>query len=65
MAQRLFRAARTADMPLEVYNMRGGIFQWAMEDREVVDGDGVKATVVHPYSAIWGKLLPWKLRAVL
>lgn len=65
MAQRLFRAARNADIPLEVYNMSGGIFQWAIEERDIVDREGVKAAAVHPYSSLWGKLLPGKLRAVL
>ena len=65
MAQRLFRAARNGDISLSVYNMRGGIFQWAMEERDIVNSKGVRADVVHPYSMIWGKLLPWKLRAVL
>ena len=65
MAQRLYRAARNADVPLELYNMSGGIFQWAMEDRDIVNSGGAKAAAVHPYSALWGKLLPVKLRAAL
>ena len=65
MAQRLFRAARTVGMTLDVYNMCGGIFQWAIEEREIVNREGEKAAVIHPYSTVWGKLLPWKLRAVL
>lgn len=65
MAQRLFRAARTDNIPLDVYNMHGGIFQWAIEEREIVNEDGIKAAVVHPYSSVWGKLLPVKLRAAL
>ena len=65
MAQRLFRAARTADIPLEVYNMEGGIFQWAIEEREIVDTNKQTAATVHPYSSVWGMLLPGKLRASL
>ena len=65
MAQRLYRAARTADVPLEVYNMAGGIFQWAIEEREIVDTEGRKAAAVHPYSSVWGMLLPGNLRAAL
>jgi hypothetical protein len=65
MAQRLYRVARTADISLDVYNMAGGIFQWAIEERDIVDNDENKAAEVHPYSSVWGMLLPGKLRASL
>lgn len=65
MAQKMFRAARTDNIPLTVYNMQGGIFQWAIEEREILNREGVKTTIVHPYSSVWGKLLPVKLRAAL
>ena len=65
MAQRLYRAARTEDVSLDVYNLQGGIFQWAIEEREIVDTEGEKAAAVHPYSSVWGMLLPGKLRAAL
>ena len=65
MAQRLHRAARSSNVSLDVYNMEGGIFQWAIEERDIVESDGQKAAVVHPYSSVWGMLLPGKLRASL
>lgn len=40
----------------EPRNLEGGIFAWANEGREVVrDGRPVRA--VHPYDAVWGRLL--------
>lgn len=65
MAQRLYRVARTADISLDVYNMEGGIFQWAIEEREIVDKEGKEAAAIHPYNSVWGMLLPGKLRAAL
>ena len=65
MAQRVARVARDTNLPLEVYNLQGGIFQWAMEGRHIVDKEGERTSVVHPYSAVWGKLLPGRLRATL
>jgi rhodanese-related sulfurtransferase len=45
-----------------VYNLRGGIFAWANEGRPIVR-DGVPADAVHPYDALWGRLLRPELRA--
>ena len=45
----------------EVYNLRGGIFAWANEGRPIVR-DQAPATSVHPYNAIWGRLLRPDLR---
>lgn len=39
-----------------VANVRGGIFQWANENRPLVDADGPTKNV-HPYSRKWGKWL--------
>ncbi|MDZ8031257.1 rhodanese-like domain-containing protein [Nostoc sp. DedSLP04] len=39
-----------------IYNLSGGIFQWANEDRPIFQ-NGHPTKVVHPYNAIWGKLL--------
>ncbi|BDI15654.1 sulfurtransferase [Nostoc cf. commune SO-36] len=39
-----------------IHNLRGGIFQWANEGRPIFKNDH-RAQVVHPYNAIWGKLL--------
>lgn len=40
-----------------VYNLDGAIFRWASEGRPVLcDGEPVRD--VHPYNAVWGRLLP-------
>nr|MDZ8213709.1 rhodanese-like domain-containing protein [Nostoc sp. ChiSLP03a] len=39
-----------------IYNLSGGIFQWANEGRPIFQ-NGHLTKVVHPYNAIWGKLL--------
>lgn len=39
-----------------IYNLSGGIFQWANEGR-LMFRDKHPTQVVHPYNAIWGKLL--------
>jgi rhodanese-related sulfurtransferase len=44
-----------------VYNLRGGIFAWANEGRPLVR-NGAPANAVHPYDAIWGRLLRKELR---
>lgn len=41
----------------EVWNLDGSIFRWASEGRPVVR-DGEPVHVVHPYNALWGRLLP-------
>ena len=45
----------------EVYNLKGGIFAWANEGRPIIR-DGERASAVHPYDAIWGRLLRRDLR---
>ena len=47
---------------LDIYNLEGGIFQWACEQREIVNDKGEKVNTVHPYNSLWGKLLPAQLR---
>ncbi len=39
-----------------VYNLRGGIFTWANDDRPLVV-DGHETQLVHPYDQRWGVLL--------
>lgn len=39
-----------------IYNLSGGIFQWANEGRPIFQDDR-PTQLVHPYNAIWGKLL--------
>lgn len=42
-----------------MYNLEGGIFQWAIENKSLT---GKSTTQVHPYSSLWGKVLPANLR---
>jgi len=42
-----------------VYNLQGGIFEWANEGRPV-ERDGVVVHEVHPYSGVWGRMLDAK-----
>jgi len=39
----------------KVYNLFGGIFNWANNGHEIVDSSGKKTTKVHGYNTIWGK----------
>ena len=39
-----------------VFNLSGGIFQWANEKRPLFK-DSQPTNIVHPYNARWGKLL--------
>jgi rhodanese-related sulfurtransferase len=39
-----------------IYNLSGGIFQWANEGRPIFKNEH-PTELVHPYNAIWGKLL--------
>ena len=53
---------KEASASLAVANLRGGIFRWAIEHRPMVNALGELVSVVHPYDAIWGRLLPKPLR---
>jgi rhodanese-related sulfurtransferase len=56
-------AARLADAGFErVWNLEGSIFRWANEGRPLVR-DGRPVREVHPYDAVWGRLLRPDLRA--
>ena len=65
VGQRLQREAREQGVTLKLYNMEGGIFQWACDGREMVDQSQQRTEVVHPYSSFWGNLLPSKLKSPL
>lgn len=52
VADRLQRAGIRA-----VWNLEGSIFRWASEGRPLVR-DGLRVRDVHPYNAVWGRLLP-------
>lgn len=45
-----------------VYNLEGGIFQWANEGRPIYRGDEA-ANQVHPYDRLWGRFLAEPLRS--
>lgn len=59
LAQRLRAAGYT-----RVENLEGSIFQWANEGRPLVR-DGQPAKLVHPFDAVWGRLLDKERRAVV
>jgi rhodanese-related sulfurtransferase len=46
-----------------VFNLSGGIFQWANEGHPIFKDDQHLTQLVHPYDAIWGKLLKLKYHA--
>lgn len=52
VAQQLHREGFT-----QIFNLSGGLFQWANEERPIFKDDGQLTQLVHPYDAIWGKLL--------
>ncbi len=65
MADRLREAGYT-----DVYNLEGGIFKWANEDRELRRAGprgraSENADKVHPYDAVWGRMLDPDRRAPL
>ena len=60
LAERLQAAGYT-----NVRNLDGSIFKWANERRPLVRGESEPVTKVHPYSAIWGRLLAPEARAPL
>jgi rhodanese-related sulfurtransferase len=59
MAKRLKAAGFT-----NVRNLEGSIFQWANEHRSLVQGEQ-PVSRVHPYNALWGRLLTEDVRAPL
>ena len=38
-------------------NLEGSIFQWANENRPLVDAHGKPTDKAHPYNALWGRML--------
>lgn len=47
----------------DVRNVPGSVFRWAAEGYALVDSAGRPTTLVHPYDAVWGRLLPPEHRA--
>lgn len=61
----IFKSSRFEELSqynLKFYNVEGGLFQWANERRPLVNHAQVKTDVVHPYNALWGRLLQKKHR---
>ncbi|MDT7855918.1 rhodanese-like domain-containing protein [Rubrivirga sp. S365] len=59
-------AARLADAGFaDVRNLEGSIFRWAGEGRPLVGPGGAATDLVHPYDAVWGRLLDAARRAPL
>ena len=51
------------DVPTyKVYNLEGSLFKWANEDRPIVNVQKEAVLKVHPYNAVFGKLLRKDLR---
>jgi rhodanese-related sulfurtransferase len=40
-----------------VYNLVGGIFEWANHDKPLIDNHGKPTRAVHPYDQVWGRWL--------
>ncbi|KAK2141822.1 hypothetical protein LSH36_1035g01084 [Paralvinella palmiformis] len=47
---------------IRVYNLEGGIFKWANEDKPMIDHKDRPTVYAHPYNAVFGKLLHQDLR---
>jgi rhodanese-related sulfurtransferase len=39
------------------YNLKGGIFKWHNERRPLVSGAETRTTFIHPYNAVWGRMV--------
>lgn len=48
---------------VNVQNLDGSIFQWANENRPLVDARGQPTEKAHPYNAFWGRMLRAQHRA--
>ena len=46
-----------------IFNLSGGIFQWANAGHPIFKDDQHPTQLVHPFNAIWGKLLKLKHHA--
>lgn len=64
-SSRIARDQLQAFTDIPVVNLKGGIFNWAIAGRGLVDAKGMPTDKVHPYDSDWGKLLPPELRSEL
>ena len=72
VAERILQLREDGLVPpgIQPYNLRGSIFQWGSEGRELIRSEPsnggssseTKVTTVHPFSRLWGSLaLPFSL----
>ena len=72
MAEQILQLREDGLVPLGIqpYNLRGSIFQWGSEGRDLIRSElsiggsssETKVTTVHPFSRLWGSLaLPFSL----
>lgn len=64
-----YRSAKVAECLQQagcdrVYNLEGSIFEWVNEGHPVYQNERL-THVVHPYNALWGKLLKSRYRAAI
>jgi Rhodanese-related sulfurtransferase len=58
LIQQLYNDLKNKDrLDIELYNLEGGLFKWANEDKPIVNSKDIDTKYVHPYSVIWGKFL--------
>ncbi|GFO44246.1 histone-lysine N-methyltransferase SETMAR [Plakobranchus ocellatus] len=60
--QKFYKDSGKTPVP-EIYNLAGSLFQWANEERPMVDSNGRQTHFAHPYTSFWGKLLHAQHRA--
>ena len=63
-----YRSARVAAQLIRsgfepVFNLRGGVFGWALDGRPLWCPESGSGTLVHPFDSTWGLLLDPELRA--
>lgn len=56
------REGCSSPQELDIYNLEGGLFQWANEGRYIVDGQGERTSFVHPFNSFWANLLNHEIR---
>ena len=59
-----FGANLRSSYPSPVYNLYGGLFQWANEKRPLVDAQQAPTQLVHGYSPSWGRWVTEEDRVV-
>ena len=59
LADKLISHFRREGLDIPVFNLEGGVFQWAMDGGPL---EGENPRKVHQYSSVWGRLLPENMR---